>query len=158
LSDIQTGRVGGRKPRKPFSKVFKKQLVIHYGGQCAICNTHYEERYLQIDHRIPYEIAGDDEIRDLNDYMLVCGSCNRAKSWSCEHCANFLNIRYPELCRHCYWASPSSYEHIALRLIRRLDITWLEDETVQFDQLKSSAEGQDFPRYVKQILKDHLSK
>jgi hypothetical protein len=152
---IQQGRIGGRRA---FSKVFKKQLIARQGSQCAICGTPYEERYLQIDHRIPYMVAGDNENHDFADYMLICGSCNRAKSWSCEHCANFQDIKNPNLCKRCYWASPTDYDHVALRLMRRLDITWQEDEVSQFEQLKALAENQNLPDYIKKILKEHLSK
>jgi 5-methylcytosine-specific restriction endonuclease McrA len=154
LKQIQEGRIGGLKS---FSKAFKQHLIGQYGSQCAICSTPYEERYLQIDHRVPYTIAGDSDQRNLADYMLICGSCNRAKSWSCEHCANFQNMKNPALCTRCYWASPLDYDHIALRAIRRLDITWREDEVNQYDQLKASAESQNLPDFVKKILKDHLS-
>ena len=70
------------------SKAFKAALVEANGSRCHICFQEYEERYLQIDHRVPYEVAGDVAFdqRDTGSYMLLCGSCNRAKSWSCEHC------------------------------------------------------------------------
>ena len=110
-SQIQEGRIGGRKS---FSKAFKKQLVKQHGSQCAICATPYEARYLQIDHRVPYGISGDSDQPNLPDYMLICGSCNRAKSWSCEHCDNFQNIKNSDLCTRCYWASPLDYDPIAL--------------------------------------------
>jgi 5-methylcytosine-specific restriction endonuclease McrA len=155
LNEIQEGRIGGRKS---FSKAFKKQLIERYGSQCAICSTPYEERYLQIDHCVPYEITGDTEERNHADYMLICGSCNRAKSWSCEHCSNFQIIKNPNLCTRCYWASPLDYDHIALRQIRRLDITWREDEVNQYDQLKTLAENDNLPDYVKKILQEHLAK
>lgn len=155
LNQIQAGRIGGRKS---FSKAFKQQLIEQHGSQCAICSTPYEERYLQIDHRVPYEIAGDTTERNPNDYMLICGSCNRAKSWSCERCDNFQSIKDPTLCTRCYWALPLDYDHIALRTIRRLDITWHEEEVDQYEQLKMLAENQNLPDFVKKILKDHLSR
>ena len=87
---IRSGQIGGRKV---FSKALQKQVIETYKGKCAICNTRYENRYLQIDHRIPYEIAGDKVSSSISvkEYMPLCGSCNRAKSWSCEHCYNCLN-------------------------------------------------------------------
>ncbi len=45
--------------RKTFSKAFKKTLLEQNGSRCAICLTEYEERYLQIDHRVPYQVAGE---------------------------------------------------------------------------------------------------
>ncbi len=85
LSKVRNDTLAGRKG---FSKAFKQSLIERYGCQCNICLTEYEARYLQIDHRIPYEVAGDsyETERDSGEYMLLCRSCNRAKSWSCEHC------------------------------------------------------------------------
>lgn len=156
LTQIVASRLGGRRT---FPKPFKDLLVQTYGSRCAICNTPYEERYLQIDHRVPYGVVGDT--RDallIDDYMLLCGSCNRAKSWSCEHCDNWLKIKNPDICHTCYWASPQSYKHIALREVRRLDVVWTEDETVIFEKLKRRADvgNEPLPDYVKAIVKDYL--
>jgi hypothetical protein len=42
-------------------------------GKCTVCNSEFEERYLQIDHKIPYEVGGDiDGKLDIMDYMLLC--------------------------------------------------------------------------------------
>ena len=52
------------------------------------------ERYLQIDHRIPYEVAGEEigDERNPEKFMLLSGSAQRQKSWSCEHCQNYWNF------------------------------------------------------------------
>jgi hypothetical protein len=97
--------------RKTFSKKFKEELLELYDSKCAICVSKFESRYLQIDHCIPFEIAGETE----KTFMLLCGSCNRVKSWSCEHCSNQMKEKDIELCRHCYWANPEHYSHIALQ-------------------------------------------
>ena len=93
--------------------------------------------------------------RIVGAYMLVCGACNRAKSWSCEHCKNWYEIRSPDVCRTCYWAQPESYGHVAMRDIRRLDMEWAGDETADYDKLKDQAEssGMLTPDYVKAVLK-----
>ena len=158
LPEIRYDRFGGRKS---FSKKFKNLLGQQVDSRCNICLDHVEPRYLQIDHRSPYEISGDttDAERISEDYMLLCGSCNRAKSWSCEHCANWLEIKSPELCQSCYWAYPEDYKHIALRAIRRLEIVWSEHEVEIFDKLKHRAETMDeeVPDYVKAIIQRHLT-
>jgi hypothetical protein len=156
LSQIAGGRLGGRRS---FSRAFKEELIRAQGARCAICLTPYAPRYLQIDHRVPYEVLGDtDAERDPNDYMLLCGSCNRAKSWSCEHCVNWLEIKNPTICLSCYWANAASYKHIALREIRRADIVWTEGEVATFDLLKARADAQNepLPEYVKAIIQEHL--
>jgi len=101
LSKIRNNRVDGRQI---FSKDFKKSLYDANNGHCYICNGKFEERYLQVDHRVPYEISGDDENfqQNINDYMLLCASCNRAKSWSCEHCENWNDSKDIEICLKCY--------------------------------------------------------
>ena len=147
--------------RKAFAKSFKEVLVNTHGSKCAICSTPYEPRYLQIDHRVPYQIAGDagDAKRPLEDYMLLCGSCQRSKSWSCEHCDNWREGRQPEICRTCYWAVPEDYTHIALKDHRRLEIVWLGEEEV-FDHTKLKALANKnaiaLPHYAKTALAEHV--
>ncbi len=153
-AQILPGRIGGRKI---FPKAFKQLLLQQADGRCAVCSTMYEARYLQIDHRVPYQISGDaSEVSDVTDYQLLCGSCNRAKSWSCEHCANWLAIKDPALCQTCYWANNQAYQHIALRPIRRLDLTWTESEVAVFDRLRAQAEvsGEKLPDFIKKILEN----
>ena len=142
--------------RKAWPKEFKNQLVSAYKERCAICFTHYEERYLQIDHRVPYEVGGDPKgASELADYMLLCGSCNRAKSWSCEHCENWKINHLIGICKTCYWANPENYKHVALRLIRRLDVTWTEDEVPEYDRIVklSKYAEKDLPAFVKECLR-----
>jgi len=82
----------------------------------------------------------------------------RAKSWSCEHCTNSTQTRKPDVCRSCYWASPDSYRHVALREIRRLDLSWTDQDTQEYDQLANGAKHADvpLPEFVKAILRIHL--
>lgn len=158
-SGIRRGFLGGRRA---FSKAFKSALVEANGSRCHICFQEYEEPYLQIDHRVPYEVAGDVEFdeRDKESYMLLCGSCNRAKSWSCEHCRNWTELKSAKTCKSCYWASPESYSHIAMQDARRLDLVWLADETKAYDELKSRADAstEPMPQYVKKVLNRIASK
>ena len=157
LSKIRKERLQGRTA---IPKQFKKQLYELASGKCAICSGDFEERYLQVDHRIPYEVSGDRNSGnwDVKDYMLLCGSCNRAKSWSCEHCENWINERLPQVCQGCYWANPENYFHIALREVRRIDILWNEEEIRVYEELKERAQkGQHrLPEYVKMILRKYL--
>jgi len=153
-------RVDKLRGRHAFPKKFKHELVARYGAKCHICQASFEERYLQIDHRIPYELAGDENCADRNpdDYMLLCSSCNRAKSWSCEHCENWAKTRDNSICAQCYWAFPESYTHIALREMRRLDIVWEGDEVYDYNQIKQASEdaGKELPKFVKDVLRRAL--
>ncbi len=158
LSQIQEGRIQGRRM---FPKRLKRELYQIGSGRCAICAGRFELRYLQIDHRVPYQVAGDTADTHWNAaaYMLLCGSCNRAKSWSCEHCENWLNDKRTQVCQTCYWASPDEYAHIALREIRRADILWDEGEVEAYEQLKESARRNQspIPDLVKSIIERYLS-
>ncbi len=148
-----------RSGRRNFPKNFKKLLYSQSNGRCGICNGTFEARYLQIDHRVPFEIAGNIEHfeRDTADYMLLCSNCNRAKSWSCEHCPNW-NIRSEKICAQCYWAYPLEYTHIALREIRRTDIVWNGDELSVYEALRKAALSAEIPvpDYIKTIIRNRF--
>jgi hypothetical protein len=113
---------------------------------------------LQIDHRIPYEVGGDDSSLDTEQFMLLSGSANRAKSWSCEHCENWRILKRVDICRTCYWAYPEQYEHVAMTQVRRLDILWEHDEINDYEQLANEAKSlnKDLPKHVKDILQNLL--
>ncbi|MCZ7593327.1 MAG: HNH endonuclease [Kiritimatiellae bacterium] len=154
---VRFGRIGGRTA---FSQRLRKELIKIHGARCAIYLEEFPERDLQIDHRIPFEVAGDDSATDQDpkNYILLCGSANRAKSWACEHCANWLEQKDPKICRNCYWAYPDDYSHIAMRDARRMDIMWTGQEVKVYDKLKKhTAElQQDMPAYVKKIIEKNL--
>ena len=141
VSKIKRGRIGGRKA---FSKKFKQELIELYGSRDAFTGEPLDERYLQIDHRIPYEVIGDTNggaPLDLKEFMLLDASSNRAKSWSCEQCDNLIRKHNPEICRRCFWASPEDYDHIAETQSRRTEVVWTGEETQHFDKLKSEADA-----------------
>ncbi len=152
ISKIKAGRVGGRKA---FSKQFKQQLIALYGARDTITCEVLDERYLQIDHRIPYEVAGDDSgPLDPRAFMLLDASSNRAKSWSCEHCDNFLRKHDPAICRTCFWASPEDYTHVAETPSRRVELVWTGDEVAAFERLQreARANGLELAAHIKRCL------
>lgn len=129
--DIQEHKLGGRQV---LSKELHRVLFEQRGGHCFACWSSYEDRYLTIDHRVPYEIAG--EIADqsqVDEFMLLCGSCQRKKSWSCEHCRNWTD-KDEATCRACLWAIPDGYSHVAMEVIRRIEVTFRGAEVDQFDR------------------------
>ena len=139
---IRRGRIGGRKA---FSKAFRDALMARYDSRDAITGERMNARYLQIDHRVPYEIAGEkahDET-NLEEYMLLGASSQRAKSWSCEQCSNWREGRDAAVCRSCFWASPENYTHVAGEQIRRVDVEWRGAEVKAFDRLRARAERED---------------
>ncbi|WP_283788875.1 hypothetical protein QNI23_016600 [Bermanella sp. WJH001] len=137
-SKIKKGRIGGRSA---FPKAFKDALVKKYDSRIATTNEKLEPRYLQIDHRIPYEVAGNEaDLANLDEFMLLDGSAQRAKSWSCEQCQNFTTLQNPIICKSCYWAFPESYTHIAMLEQRTISIGWLDSETKDYDKLCKEAQ------------------
>ncbi len=156
-SNVRSAQLSGRTA---FSAKMKSDLVDRHGARCNIYLEQFPERELQIDHRIPFEIAGEGDLSDdLNDYMLLCPSANRAKSWSCENCENWSEKEI-SVCQSCYWAYPENYTHIAMRDIRRLDIIWTGDESWEYDRLQNEASKADeeIPGYVKNVLRAHFER
>ncbi len=152
-ADIKRGRIGGRKA---FSKAFKDALIERYGEFDAITAQPVESRYLQIDHRVPYEVAGDGEHDEdnLDAYMLLDASSQRAKSWSCEHCRNWTELLDEDTCRTCYWAFPEGYAHVAMVEVRRVDLQWDGAEVAVYDRLAQEAkqEGLSVSALIKRKL------
>ncbi|HFQ94506.1 MAG TPA: HNH endonuclease [Anaerolineae bacterium] len=156
LADVRDGMIGGRKM---LPKALKDALYAESEGRCAVCNGRFAQRYLQIDHRIPYQIAGDmvQPGENVQDYLLLCGACNRAKSWSCEHCPNW-KTKSSQICTRCYWAFPQDYTHIALREVRRADIIWAGEEIQVYNRLRDAAQKSNLaiPDYVKQVIREQF--
>jgi len=160
FGDPKKARFGQQVGRTALTKEIKEKLVALHGARCVIYLETFPERELQIDHRIPFEVLGDVPTAEHKpeDFMLLCGSANRAKSWSCEHCVNWLELKKPDICRSCYWAYPDNYTHIAMRQIRRADIMWTEGEVAVYEKLKQQTLKlqKNIPGYVKEIVKEHL--
>lgn len=153
-------RVSRLEGRTALSKEIKRFLVDKYGNKCFIYLEKVNENELQIDHRIPYEVGGDNADVNPENFMLLSGSANRAKSWSCEQCQNWKILKQVDICRSCYWAYPENYHHIAMRQIRRLDVLWQDSEVFEYDELKQQAESEEkeLPAFVKAVLRAKLRK
>lgn len=148
-SKIEHNKLGGRQV---FSKNFKQELLEIYGSKCSITLESYIPKYLQIDHRIPYEIAGESSgnERSPEKFMLLCASAQRQKSWECEHCFNLLQDKNTSICQTCYWAYPENYEHVAGRYEKRIDLIFQEEELAILERIEESArlEGLTFKQYL----------
>jgi len=155
-SKVKFRRLAGRTG---LSKRIKQSLIQKYGCRCFIYMEELPEAQLQIDHRVPYEVAGDTGKQPVADgFMLLSGSANRAKSWSCEHCENWQNLKKREICLSCYWAYPEEYSHIAMLPVRRVDLLWQGNEIAQYDQLRKDAHkaAKPIPQFVKEIIQRAL--
>ncbi|MCA1963763.1 MAG: hypothetical protein LDL31_07450 [Prosthecobacter sp.] len=93
------------------------------------------------------------------DFMLLCGSANRAKSWSCEHCENWRSQKDREVCLTCYWAYPENHTQVAMKQLRRVDLLWQGTETQQYERLKADAAeaGMAIPEFVKEVLRKAIA-
>lgn len=121
----------GRTSRRPFSK--RLVQAVKATGHCEVCGAYPP---LQVDHRIPFEIGGERYPHHAEDYMPLCPSCNRSKSWSCEHCPNW-RTRDTSICKTCFWASPEDYTHVATRQIRLVrGVLSNSDDIRRFDEQK----------------------
>jgi hypothetical protein len=148
--DMEAGKAGRQLlPKK------KRDALIHSAGdRCQICGSDHN---LQVDHRIPYEVAGEPEPGDGEPFQVLCGSCNRKKSSDCEHCRNWRERKKASICGSCYWAEPAAYTHVALRQQRRVDLVWTGDEVRDFDRIRDEARRHrgSVPEEIKRIVKEH---
>ena len=133
-SALESGKVG----RRLIPKEVKKTLLEQTGARCSLCGGLFDPTFLQVDHKVPYEVAGESESENANAFMLVCGSCNRTKSWACEHCLNWTEKQEVPVCKSCYWANPVDYKHVAMVQSRRADVVWLDRDVREFDEFRES--------------------
>lgn len=157
-SEVRSTQLSGRTA---FSSNLKDALIEKYGARCNIYLEPFPISQLQIDHRVPFEIAGDygNLSENVDEYMLLCASANRAKSWSCENCPNWKD-KDISACQSCYRAYPESYTHIAKRDIRRLDLLWSGEEVADYELLVEEAARvqEEAPEYVKKVLRSHFKR
>ncbi|EHH4589123.1 HNH endonuclease, partial [Escherichia coli] len=145
-------RIGGRKS---FPLKFKGELIKHYGSRSMLTGEIIDPRYLQIDHRIPYEIAGNDAELIVDNYMLLDASAQRSKSWSCENCQNFHTDKSVDICSGCFWAFPENYTHVAMVEERRVCISWNGEDVKDFDFIKNEADKRQLS--VQDLIKKLIS-
>jgi hypothetical protein len=142
----------GKEGRRLLPKKERDALIHAAGDQCQTCGAGHN---LQVDHRIPYEVAGESQSAEERPYQILCGSCNRKKSWACEHCQNWLQDKSLDVCRSCYWAAPSTYTHVAMQQHRRVELVWIGDDVQEFERVRAAAlkHQRAMPEEIKQILK-----
>lgn len=115
-------------PRNPTKKTDKERIIAEFENHCAVCGI--VSSRLQLDHRVPFAIAGDPANWSSDTGMPLCSSDNRAKSWACEHCVNWT-VKDPAMCAGCMWCRPEDYDHIAGIPQRRLVVTATTEADVE---------------------------
>ena len=142
--------------RTVLSKALKQALIEKYGAKCFIYLEEMDDAILQVDHRVPYEIGGEHDESDIEYFMLLSPSANRAKSWTCEHCINW-EIRDAGFCLRCFWAHPEDYDHVAGRFEKIVSIVFSNNEIDDYNKLISLAGEQTAQQTIKKILHEKLS-
>ena len=145
-------KVGGRTA---LSQALKKSLIDKYGSVCFIYLQPMEKSLLQVDHRIPYEIGGEQDENNIDCYMLLSPSANRAKSWTCEHCSNWV-VRDLDMCKNCFWAHPEEYTHIAGREERQIVITFTDNEIEDYNRLISLVGVDEAEKTIKELISEYI--
>ena len=154
LEEFERRQRGERKGRRAFPAKFKHSLIEARGLQCELCLSVFtDEHELQVDHRVPYEIGGDPLLTDADAFMLVCPSCNREKSWRCEHCPNW-KVRDASVCQICFWAQPANYTHIATKEGRLVALTFLGKDIDLYRHLEEESKKQQVS--VEELIKEEL--
>lgn len=141
--------------RTALSKALKHALIKKYGSKCFIYLEEMDEAALQVDHRIPYEIGGEHDEKDLEYFMLLSPSANRAKSWTCEHCKNWER-KDESFCLKCFWAYPENYEHVAGRTEKVVSVVFTGNEIEDYNKLIALSGERTAQETIKRILHEHL--
>lgn len=141
--------------RTILSKALKLALIEKYGARCFIYLEEMDETSLQVDHRIPYEIAGEQDVGNMECFMLLSPSANRAKSWTCEHCPNWEK-KDKEFCIRCFWAYPENYDHIAGKTEKVISIVFTGNEIDDYNKLIQLAGEDTAQATIKKILHEYL--
>lgn len=145
------GVTAGKVSRHPFSK--KTTDAVKASGHCEVCGALPP---LQVDHRVPFEIAGETYPHVVAELMPLCPSCNRTKSWECEHCPN-RSVKNISVCKSCMWASPERYQHVATRQVREIRATLNNaDDIRRFDELRPDVQTV-LSAYMKDVEQGTLS-
>ena len=141
--------------RTVLSKALKQALIDKYGSKCFIYLETMDKEVLQVDHRIPYEIGGEHDEKDIDYYMLLSPSANRAKSWTCEHCENWKK-KDRSFCLRCFWAYPENYDHIAGKFEKVISLVFTDDEIDDYYKLIELSGEKTAQEIIKQIIHKHL--
>lgn len=150
-----TDTISKSSGRTALSKALKKALIEKYGSKCFIYFESMDESLLQVDHRIPYEISGEQNEKDIENFMLLSPSANRAKSWTCEHCKNW-ETKDVLFCVSCFWSHPEQYTHVAGKNQKRITITFTGDEISDYEHLISLVGENKAEETIKKLIFDFI--
>ena len=87
--------------------------------------------------------------------MLLCPPANRAKSWICENCENWVK-KDIAFCVVCYWASPDKYEHIAGNQERVIAVMFTGNEVEDYRRLIEISGIDGAQETIKRLIRDFV--
>lgn len=143
------------KGRSTLRKKIKRELLAKFGCKDSLTEIEFPETSLQIDHRIPFRVSGDDPANLMVErFMLLSASSQRAKAMACKRCRNMENA-IQETCKTCYWASPEDYTHVEGTEAKVTTVIWHGDDKDLFSLLKQQAtlNNKDLAEEIKATLR-----
>ena len=141
--------------RTVLSKSLKQALIDKYGSKCFVYLETMDSSVLQVDHRIPYEIGGEHDEKDIDYFMLLSPSANRAKSWTCEHCENWER-KDASFCMRCFWAHPEDYDHVAGKPEKIVSLIFTGDEIEDYNKLVALSSEDSAQKVIKEIIHKYI--
>lgn len=142
--------------RTALDRKIKAELIHRHGLKCAIANISMRKEDLQIDHRIPYEIAGENNDCNVDNYQLLSANANRQKSWAYEHCPNWKEKKIDK-CLSCFWAFPEKHTHVACEGGKVFLLVYTQKESDELASLLRISNNNP-ERKIKEIVKEYLRK
>lgn len=149
-------RIGGRSA---LTKKLRAEMLAHYGRIHAFTGEPLPDSLLQVDHRVPFAVAGEVDALRVADFMFLDPTYQRRKSTACEGCSNFKKKELT-VCQSCFWAYPNKYTHVAGDDLRRIDVTWQGHEVQIYNALvKAAAEKEQSPQsYLKDVCSKEVAR
>ena len=152
----ETNTLAKTAGRTVLSKALKRALIDKYGAKCFVYLETMDPSVLQVDHRVPYEIGGEHDEQDIDYYMLLSPSANRAKSWTCEHCVNW-DKKDASFCMRCFWAHPENYDHVAGKPEKVVSLIFTGNGVQDYNKLIALAGEKTAQETIKSIIHKYLS-
>ena len=81
----------------PMTESRRKALIAGRGGACEICGASASERVLQVHHKLPVLMGGDDREENL---QVLCFACHHRLQRCATGCGAWASKR-AGVCRHC---------------------------------------------------------
>ena len=81
----------------PMTESRRKALIAARGGACEICGSSATERVLQVHHKLPVLMGGDDRGDNL---QVLCFACHHRLQRCATGCGAWASKRLG-VCRHC---------------------------------------------------------